>query len=478
MARVRTEDFPVEIEEQESPRGAALLVAHFLGNAIFVSLLVLIVFTAIPYGTVEGWWKAFFVCLVSALCIAWIIEGLLSGSWAISGLAILAPLVALATFSFLQSLPLGTQAAPGISYSSWQAISAAPFDTRFFLLQLLGLIFAAALLFRYVSTERRLGALIHVIIAVAVVSAIYGMLRQTTQHSVGFGLPLIRPGEGYGQFVNKNHFAFLMEMAFGLALGMILAGGVKREKALIYFAAMLPIWTALVLSNSRGGLLAMLAQVIASVLLFTIVVPAPGKTQLPLLKVARMLPVRILLLLVLLTGLVFGTVWMGGDRLATSLEHARDEFDPATTAARLGASRNEIWRASWQMFKAHPTAGVGLGAYGIAIPAYHDASGVLTPQEAHNEYLELLACGGLIGMAIGAWFGVAVFRKTLNNLRSSNRFRRAASFGAALGIIGVAVHSLFEFGLHLIVNALVFAALIVIATQSLRNDDTLQENDV
>lgn len=477
MSRVRTADFPVEIEEQESPRGAALLVAHFLGNAIFVSLLVLIVFTAIPYGTVEAWWKAFFVCLVFALCIPSIVEGLLSGSWAMSGWSILIPLVTLAAFSFLQSLPLGTPTASGISYSSWQAISAAPYDTRFFLLQLLGLTFAAALLFRYISTERRLRTLIHVIIAVAVVSAIYGMLRQTTQHSVGFGLPLIRPGVGYGQFVNKNHFAFLMEMAFGLALGMIAAGGVKREKALIYFAAMLPIWTALVLSNSRGGLLAMLAQVIASVLLFTMVVPAPATAQLPLLKVARMLPVRILLSLVLLAAVVFGTVWMGGDRLATSIEHTRDEFDPATTEARFGASRNETWRASWQMFKAYPIAGVGLGAYGVAIPAYHDASGVLTPQEAHNEYLELLACGGLLGVAIGVWFGLAVFRKTLNTLRSSSQFRRAASFAAALGIIGVAVHSLLDFGLHLIVNALVFAALIVIATQSLRNDGKLQEND-
>ncbi len=450
-------------------------VARFLGKAIFVSLLVLIVFTAIPYGTVETWWKAVFVSLVFAICILWIVEGLLSGSWATGSRPILIPLFALAAFAFVQTLPLGTGAIPGISYPAWNAISADPFSTRFFLLQLLGLTFAAALLSRYASTESRLRTLILVIIAVAAASAIYGMLRQTTQHDIGFGLPLVRPDEGYGQFVNRNHFGYLMEMALGLALGMIAAGGVKREKALIYFASLLPVWTALVLANSRGALLAMLAQIIAGVLLFTLVVPARNGSQLKLLKVARMLPVRILLLLVLLVGVIFGTIWMGGDRLVSRIEQTQVEFDPTAAGTRTGASRSEIWKASLRMFKDHPIAGVGFGAYRSVIPAYHDASGVLTPFEAHNEYLELLACGGIIGLALGAWFGVAVFRQTLPNLKSSNRFRRAACFGAVLGIIGVAVHSIFDFGLHVLANALVFTSLIVIATASLQPQGTLKE---
>jgi O-antigen ligase len=107
---------------------------------------------------------------------------------------------------------------------------------------------------------------------------------------------------------------------------------------------------------------------------------------------------------------------------------------------------------------------VGMGAYWAAIPEFHDASGIMTPQEAHNDYLELLASGGVAGLAFVVWFAVIVFRRTRKNLRSGNRFRRAACFGAALGIAGVAVHSLVDFGLHTIVNALVFTTLVVIAT--------------
>ena len=54
--------------------------------------------------------------------------------------------------------------------------------------------------------------------------------------------------------------------------------------------------------------------------------------------------------------------------------------------------------------------------------------------------------------------------RTRENLAARNRFRRAACLGAAIGIAGVAVHSLVDFGLHTIVNALVFTTLIVIAT--------------
>jgi O-antigen ligase len=264
-----------------------------------------------------------------------------------------------------------------------------------------------------------------------------------------------------------------MEMGFGLTLGMIVGGGVRRERALIYFASLLPIWTALVLSNSRGGLLAMLAQVIAAVLLFPLAVPATKSNsgRLKALRVVRLLPVRLFLLMLLLLGVIGGTLWMGGDRLVSRFEPGRGELDPA------GVSRKEIWKATWEMSKAHPIAGVGMGGYWVAIPGYHNASGTLVPQEAHNDYLELLASGGLIGAAIGIWFCAVLFKRTWTSFRSSSRFRRAASFGATLGIVGVGVHSLVDFGLHMIVNALIFITLTVIATTDLKVHSRFERAD-
>lgn len=456
---------------------AARRIAGLLNQVVFFSVLGLIFISAIPYGTVEPWWKAAFVCFVFSLWILATIETVLGPPRKPVDRRLLVPLFTLVAFALIQSLPLGSRSNPAIPYKTWNAISADPYQTQFFAVQLLAITLAGALLARYASTDRRLSILINVVIAVAACSAIFGVVRQTNQHSVGFGLPLLNPGLGYGQFINPNHFALLMEMAFGLILGMILGRGTKREWTLIYGALLLVVWTALVLSNSRGGLLAMLAQIVAAGLLFTVVVPASNTERgwLKALAVLRSLPARILLLLVLLSGVVLGTLWIGGDRLATRFEVLSGAVSPGDI--RQGGNRNEIWRATWEMFKANPITGVGLGGYWTAIPAYHDASGSLTPQEAHNDYLELLASGGIVGAGIGGWFLFVVFRRIGNNLRSSSSSRRASRYGALLGIVGVMVHSLFDFGLHMLVNALVFAALIVIATRSGQSEHKLRRSN-
>jgi putative inorganic carbon (hco3(-)) transporter len=466
MSQATVAEIDAGIAERRDAR--KLSVAGVLSTIVFVSLLGLIVLTAIPYGTSHAWWKALFVCVVFTLAILWLVEGLISDVWLKDSWPLALPLAALAIFSLLQTLALGNQRGnpADISFAPWNAISADPYQTRFFALELLALIIAGVLLFRYISTERRLRITINVVIAVAVVSAVFGLLRQTMQHSAGFGLPRLLPDLGYGQFINKNHFAFLMEMSLGLILGLILGGGVKREQALIYFAALLPLWTGLVLSSSRGGLIAMLAQVIIAALLFSVVVRTRNSTgpQSRLSRLARSLPVRGSLILVLIVGVVFGTIWLGGDRLATRIEQSRDEVNLETDTLRQGVSRNEIWQATWKLFLAHPVLGVGMGGYWAAVPATHNASGTMTPQEAHNDYLELLASGGLVGLALGGWFAIVVLKRIREKLASPNRYDRAACFGATIGIAGVVVHSLVDFGLHTIVNALVFTTLIVIAT--------------
>src|SRR5215212_7691447 len=197
-----------------------------MNKGIFGMLVALIIISAIPYGTAEPWWKAAFACAVFAVCIVAIIEMMMSGSHRIAGGSVLLPMLALTALAFVQTLSFGSD--------TWNAISADPFQTRFFALQILALTAFLALLYRYANSERRVRILVFTILGVAVASAIFGILRQATQQQTGFILPLLKQNQGYGQFVNKNHFAYLMEMAFGLGLGIIFAGGVKRDRVTIY----------------------------------------------------------------------------------------------------------------------------------------------------------------------------------------------------------------------------------------------------
>ena len=438
-------------------------VAHFFEFTIFIALLTLIALTAIPYGTNGPMAKALFECIVLALAALWIIEGLLSGSWWRPVHRLLVPGLVLLAYAFLQTLPF-TRAniGGGIEGIVWRAVSFDPQSTRLAVMTLLAYVLVLGLLLRYTNTRRRLRALIYLVIGIAVLSAVFGMLRQMTQREAGFLLPGLMPYMGYGQFINPNHFAFLMEMALGLTLGLIVAGGVRREKMLIYLAPALLLWTALVLSNSRGGILSMLSQMLFLVLIYSLSRPRGEASEKPtwLLRAAGSSVVRVAIIIALLIGLVFSVFWLGGERLESKI----DPTDNVTATGRDVTPRVEIWRSTWQVIKAHPVAGVGFGAYWVAIDEFSDRSGKFKPYEAHNDYLDLLASGGLIGLALAGWFVFLVIKRARIQLRATDPFRRAACAGALVGLFGVAVHSLVEFGLQTTVNAVIFVVLIVIAT--------------
>ena len=453
-------------------------IGALLEKAIFSSLLLLMILAAAAYGSSDPWWKSFFTCLIFGAGALAAIEFMVTDNRRLSGLPILIPIVILVAFSLVQTIPSpqSNGASFGIGYRMWNSISADPYETRMFAWQLIGLVLFAGLLFRYVTTERRLSVLLHTIIGIAVASGLFGLWRQTMQHEAAFLLPF-RPDQGYGQFLNKNHFAYLMEMGLGLVLGLLAAGGVRRQRVLLYLAALLPIWTALVLANSRGGILAMLVQLIATLLLFSVVVPAQHPATGRAERLIRSHGVRLVMIFSLLTLVSGGVLWVGGDRLATSIEAARGELTESDEA-REGVKRIQIWQATMRMIEANPIAGVGMGGYWSEISKYHEASGDMTPHQAHNDYLELFASGGILGLAIVVCFAVVVFRRARLNLRASGRFVRAACFAALIAIIGIGAHSLVDFGLHRMANAMVFTSLIVIATCNVSTARNRQSEDV
>jgi hypothetical protein len=94
-----------------------------LSKVIFIALVALMVVAAIPYGTVEPWWKAAFVCAVFVICIVAIVERLVRGEGEIAGGPILLPLLALALLAFAQTLSLGSREAASLEYDQCRSLS-------------------------------------------------------------------------------------------------------------------------------------------------------------------------------------------------------------------------------------------------------------------------------------------------------------------------------------------------------------------
>lgn len=460
--------------------------ARLLGRAVFGCALLLLALTAIPYGSVEVWWGAFFEIGVFAATALWALEALVGEGfhWRRWGW-LLIPCAALILFSLLQTISLGPNASPGAGANSLaSAVSADPFETYSFARRLAALTLLCAILLRFTTSRRRLHALVLTIVGVCATSAVFGLLRQAMQHAeMGFVLPLLPRGVGYGQIISRNQFAFMMEMGLGLALGMVFRRGGRLEASLSYLALALPVGAALILANSRGGILTMMCQLL---LLALLVLPhllagtkgASGGRRSPRRRgrLLTALAVRIVLVVALLGSAALAVVWVGGERVVSNLSTVREELGPEDSPARWNTRRVDIWRATVEIIKDHPLVGVGFGGYWTAITEYHDASGAYTPQQAHNDYLELLASGGVLGLTIFLWFVFLLLKRTRETFLHGDTFRRAVCLGALVGLFGVAVHSLFDFGLHLTINQALCVALIAAATADVRGSEARDDS--
>ena len=450
---------------------------RLLRAIIFYSLLAIIALVAVPYGSVEPWWRAAFRVAVFLLGAIAFVDFLFTRESNIARYSFLLPLLALVVLGLIQTIPFGSAYSAALSRNLPRTISYDPHSTRVWVTEMLALVLLAGLLLRYTTDEKKLKALVYLVIGIALASAIFGIARQTMQHQLGFGLPYLRPSVGYAQFINKNHFAFLAEMGFGLALALIVWRGLARERLVIFVGPILILAGAVVLANSRGGMLAVFSQIVFTGLLRLFVQPAKRHSteESKLSKLTKRLRaspvVRVGLVVLLLMTITLGTIWIGGAPLVASLEAVPTEVGVAPDSSRWAVRRWDIWPATLKMIKDHPIAGVGFAGYWMAITKYHNASGEMVPQEAHNDYLEFVASGGLIALLIAAWFLFLFMKTSRARLHDdSSRFLQAAHCGALVGIAGVAVHSLVDFGLHIPANAAIFVVLMVVSTSDLRSD--------
>jgi len=83
--------------------------------------------------------------------------------------------------------------------------------------------------------------------------------------------------------------------------------------------------------------------------------------------------------------------------------------------------RVEIWSNSWQMLRKNSVGEWLLGhGFDTFAPSYQlfIPSGSLAYLHPHNYFIELLYVNGVIGLAVGMWLYVYLFRKTLNVIKN------------------------------------------------------------
>ena len=454
-----------------APRAAVAEVPHTVWSRFIILLLCLaVVTTALAFGTVHAWSLGIFQLSAAAVVALWMLDAWRTGTLRVSRNLLQLPLAGLIVLGALQLLPLGGAAAdPSLPAGAARTLTFDPHATRYALVQLLSLFvyFAAALAF--VDSPRRLKVVVRTVVVFGFLLALYGLMQHFVNPATIFFVREPKQAAPFGPYINRHHFAGYMELTLALPLGLILAGAVARERVLLYAFASVIMAIALVMTNSRGGMLSLLAEVFFLALVAASV-RRRGKEEAagdePRQRGGRMraLAARLGLAFVMVLVVFGGVLYFGGEEAVSRLLGTVNAEDPTT-------GRAHFWQGTWQMIKDRPVAGAGLGAFSAVYPLYDTSNGTYRLEQAHNDYLQLLSDAGLVGGLLGLVFVVALFRMAVARMHSPDKFRRGVALGALAGCAGVLVHSFFDFTLHTTANALLFLLLAALATMNGRVEE-------
>ena len=336
-----------------------------------------------------------------------------------------------------------------VPLAAWRPISVSPPDT------LRGLAFLAAFALLHLAVFREMteapwrrrlvltvvgaGLAITVVALLQAVSPeprkIYGLWRPRWDWAV------------FGPYVNRNHFASYLVMASPLAIGLVLesisslraawerrrrgwlALGESEGTAVVRGSAVVMVLVAgLLAAGSRGAVSAFLGSAV-------------------LLPLAARRRRATALAVVALAGL--GALWIGVGGVLS-----------AFAARGIKSSRLDLWQDILAMVPRFPVLGAGWNAFATAYPWYRTLPGPDWIGEAHNDYLQALTDGGLVGAGLVLGLLVIVLRGALARARTS-----ALDLGLLGALVGLALNALVDFSWQIPAHAATWASLAALATR-------------
>jgi O-antigen ligase len=259
----------------------------------------------------------------------------------------------------------------------------------------------------------------------------------------------------YGPFVNPNHMGTWLVLAIPLTAGYAVARAERHGSARAIAATLdaTMIWLlgavgmmimAAVVSLSRSTAVGLIASAAVGGILAMRKTPGAG--------------IWLSLAMVAVLAIV---LWMPQTaRLAARFE--KPEFAETW-------SRPEIWRETLPIIRDFAVTGTGLGGYRTAMLVYQTSDRQIFFNQAHDQYLQLAAEGGVLLLLPLAWAALAFAFTVARRLRGDVSAMFWIRAGAIAGIAGVLVQSVWDTGLRMPANALLLAVVCAIAVADQRH---------
>ena len=458
------------------------MALYALRLTINVILILLIIFTPIAFGSVELWAFSLMELGILLIIILWAIQKIITPNSKLktSQSAIRNPQSAMVMVLFslflllilfqMLSLPSGLlkilspktfELRNSLSVFDSQllilnskfSISFVPFLTKVEFLKWLTLsgFFLFLLSWKYFD-QRAVRKLILVVLCVGVFESLYGMFEFFSGHKHILYLKMDHLISSVtGTFINRNAFAGYLLMVIPLSMGYLFSrephqmgrsmgwrlrlSSLDGKSLLIAFGIVLMI-LSLLFSASRMGIASLFLSFSLISLLFRN--PEGGK------RFSR--PSILILSLA-----VLWAAWVGLDAVISRFFTTSESFEDRWT----------IWVNTFQIIKDYPLFGTGLGTFTQVFPMYRSfhIRGLVT--HAENDFLQLIAEVGLLGIGLLGILFFYLFYCGVSGIRSLS-FRdpkRYIGMGGIVGILALMFHSLVERNIQIPANAFLYTFL-------------------
>ncbi len=422
--------------------------------------LFILIFAPLAFGTVELWSLGTVEVLtgLSAVLLFWSICFYRKKSYSIPGIV---PLLLLLLFMLVQLVPFPVTFVRFISPSSYDAyapvlaiggeqwipltINQKATLQEFFRISCYSLFYILTI--QLLSINGRLKKTVYTAIGLAAGIALLAIVQEVGSPDKIYWLRAVPDNASpFGPWINPNQFAGFMEMMSPLALGLFLfykprvhSDETLREKIVSFFtlpgsnlylflgfAAGLMALSVFV-SLCRGGILTITLSAFVFMLMHNMKKPKQGRAA----------------VLVIVGCVVMAVCWFGWDRVIAEFNHG------FSSSGELEDGRFDLWSDSLRIIHSFFFFGSGFGTFIDIFPSFRSFPGNGIFEHAHNDYIELLTDGGIVGFLLAGWFVLAVLSHGWKMIRARrDQYAVLLGIGAFTGIIAMLMHSVTDFNMH------------------------------
>lgn len=331
-----------------------------------------------------------------------------------------------------------------------------------------------------IYAERQISRILNILLIVGGLFGIYGIL-QYRGIDFSFWIRNIGRQQVFGLFGNVNYFAEYLIIPLPIAVSLFFASQNKFKKILLLIA-ILAMGISLTVTFTRSSYLGFGFSLIFIAILF---VTLQGKS---FIKKNKKLFIIILAAIIIIT-LLF-VIPNPLNKSGTIIYKIKSRI-PVSQLIQNSYSiktRMSNWKFTTLMIKDNPLLGSGIGTYKYNSLRYQarfleqgqnrSIYPYVFATKTHNEYLQLWAELGIVGLGIFIWLIIGYFNYGLRFIkRVKNRYKQGIIIGSMGAVVAVLIDGIFSFPLHLPATIVLFWLALSLTIVTIKSEVDVEEID-